>query len=365
MRGWNILGLAVASLVLGSCASAGPPSVTPEGPPESVSDHAQAEDPTEGQTDPPLDVESPFDYESPLVAFLGIESGFSVESHIKFEEAVAACMAAEGFEYWPRPIPLETFGLPSESGEPAFGSDEWIEVYGFGISTQAFSQREVEPDLVGHRFSSTTTTNDSNSTYRESLPSEEQKAYDLALYGHPHDRDQAGEADPGSAVRDDNCTIRGRIESNGGVNMWSFNDEFNDDLSAMYRRIPIHPRIEAARVEAAECLIARGMEFGRFDQVREHIDARLHAVLAVPGSEPSQVPGEGSLSEEARDLLGEIQADEIFLARAFRDCGAPNETLQGYADPLFKEVRIELEEEFLEDNRVRLEAFLVSQGVAE
>ncbi len=68
----------------------------------------------------------------------------------QIEEVIAACMREEGFEYQPvDQSQFMMFGGPGEGELPWF-SPEWVEKYGFGISTQTFPQSEVGPDLVGY-----------------------------------------------------------------------------------------------------------------------------------------------------------------------------------------------------------------------
>ncbi len=293
--------------------------------------------------------------------YLGIGSGYSVEAQIQFEEAVLKCMRDQGFEYTPMPIPVESFGLPAEPDGPFFGTDDWIEMFGFGFSTRAFSQGEVGPDLIGHSFIPDDSEEaDPNLAYRDSLSPEAQEAYDNTLYGHPDDRRR----EPGEAggTSETSCIQSATAENNGGLDLRSFNQSFRDELVAIDDGVQQHPRVEAARDEAARCLAELGLDITRFDQAEAHIDEQLLDVLAVNGPQSSDLaPGEGELSQDARDLLADVQAEEIALALAFRDCGAPNEAFDGLGDPLFTEVRIELEEQFLVDNQDRLEAFLLSQ----
>ena len=363
MRSWVLIRMATCLALLGSCASSGPAALDvpadradPKSAAGTVDDGGAAESPT--STEPPA--KSPFDYDSPIANYLGIGSGYSVEAQIRFEEAVLACMSAQGFEYTPVPVSAESFGLPTEPDGPVFGTDEWVETYGFGISTRAFSQGEVGPDLMGRPYTpSTSEEDDPNLAYRDSLPPEAQAAYDSALYGHVDDRRR----EPGETggTSDTSCIQEATTEHNGGVDLQSFNQLFHNELLAIGDSVQVHPRVEAARDEASQCLSDSGLDITRFDQVEAHIDEQLMEVLAVNGPQSSDLePGEGELSQDARDLLGQIQAEEIALAVAFRECEAPNEADNGLGDPLFIEVRIELEEQFLLDNQDRLEAFLLS-----
>ncbi len=62
-------------------------------------------------------------------------------------------MREQGFEY----LPIDTtaqqaFWEEQSCGDLEWGTDEWTEKYGFGITTQRFSQAQVGPDLVGSNW---------------------------------------------------------------------------------------------------------------------------------------------------------------------------------------------------------------------
>lgn len=87
------------------------------------------------------------------------------------EEAVAACMAAHGFEYWPPTIVPGTF---QTSDEPLRGTREFAERYGYGVWTGP----EVEPGQHAYQLDDS-----ANAGYRASLTPEARRAYDEALHG--------------------------------------------------------------------------------------------------------------------------------------------------------------------------------------
>jgi hypothetical protein len=138
-----------------------------------------------------------FEYQSPLADFLGqdinrfdFDEAAAIEQQREAERAIAVCMTEKGFEY----IPQDASQMMSFSGPPQAefepGSDEWINKYGFGFSTQRFPQSMVG-DLVGTNdegfFGPDEDFVDPNREYVEGLSQGEREAYQEALYGRPPD----------------------------------------------------------------------------------------------------------------------------------------------------------------------------------
>ena len=134
------------------------------------------------------------EFRSPIAEYLGEDDfGFNPGNEadtearqIEFNEQVQACMAAEGFEWEPNPEEGIFFGGPPIDDEGLeWGSDEWTAKYGLGISTLAFPQDLVGPDLLGtsESFGFGGEHEDPNQEYVEGLSESEQEAYYATLYG--------------------------------------------------------------------------------------------------------------------------------------------------------------------------------------
>ncbi len=90
-----------------------------------------------------------FEYVSPIADFLGqdinrfdFDEAAAIEQQREAERVIALCMAEKGFEYPPtNASQMVSFRGPQDDFDP--GSDEWINKYGFGISTQRFPQSMV------------------------------------------------------------------------------------------------------------------------------------------------------------------------------------------------------------------------------
>ena len=87
------------------------------------------------------------------------------------QEAIAACMMAEGVEYVPMVLDPGTFRT---GDEPVRGTREFAEVYGYGV----WHTPEVEPGQFTFELDDS-----ANRAHRDSLSPAAQEAYDAALHG--------------------------------------------------------------------------------------------------------------------------------------------------------------------------------------
>lgn len=345
-----------------------------------------------------------FVYESPLGEFLGwSDANFDedaanaqyAEQERQVQEAIAACMREQGFEY----LPIDTaaqqaFWEEQSSGDIEWGTDEWTEKYGFGITTQRFSQAQVGPDLAGSNWDVTTDQEgppDPNQEYVESLSEVERNAYYEALYGGSDDyvvpiwEEEGREPTEEELQAYDeefqaNYTPTGcepiayeTIYNAGNQADWeTFDAEFGDALQEMEQRMESHPDVIAYRDELRTCVEATGAEYITEQEAYEYFEEQLNA--AGLGWEDQPDPFEGLDTSEFTDEdferiwqesanqllpadqlaeLAELQATEIATAVAIRDCGGGWEAeMQALAD-----VRIEIEKEFLAENADRLAEF--------
>lgn len=100
----------------------------------------------------------------------------------EYENIVAACMAAEGFEY----IPVDYSQGDAPEAAPAMDatSKEWAAEYGYGFIKYDFEETGQEDEFV-----------DPNTAYLDGLSEVEREAYNLALGGPPPSDDEDYEYD--------------------------------------------------------------------------------------------------------------------------------------------------------------------------
>lgn len=328
---------------------------------------------------------------SPLDEFLGIPSfdpGDPEASQAQFaeqerarEEAVAACMRAEGFEYTPQDNSQFSF-FGDEDGE-AWGTEEWVKKWGYGITTQSFSQSEVGPDLLGYDDQGFPGSDDfepeddPNYVYQNSLSEAEREAYEEALYGEQPDIDFEALTDEeiDAAFQDfefSGCQNQS-FESEAG-NQQAFYQEFGDEIEAMYEAMENDPRVLEVQAEVEACVTEKGVEFVSEEDAYEQWEEKLgpirermysqfeddpldEASAATMSDEEIQEFYENlprpEMTDEDKVVLGEMQQEEIAIAIASFECDG------GYSNQieLFEDLRVEYEQRFLEENGAALEAF--------
>lgn len=381
--------LLAAVLALTACGGGGDDDV--------ASDDAASDDTESDST-----ASDGFEYESPLGEFLGWSTAdFDAEDEqARFEEQerqvqeqIAECMREQGFEY----IPIDTsaqraFFEDLEDGLE-WGSKEWTEKWGFGVTTQRFSQNQVGPDLVGHTWDSFDQEGppDPNREYVESLSEDEQQAYYEALYGGEDDSPIPIWEEEGREPTDEelaafeeewleNYQPTGcepvayeEIFDFGDEGDWQrFDEEFGEALMELETRFESHPDVIAHRDEVRACVEDKGVEYLSQEEAWEHFDAELNAAGLGWMDEPDPLEGIDTtnftdedyeqayrefqnrpLADDKLVALAELQQIEIETALALYDCGGGWEQEQ----QVLADVRIELEEEFLAANADRLAEF--------
>lgn len=339
---------------------------------------------TGAQADVPTSFED-IDYQSPLSDFLGQDVGQfdfdeaeMIEQQRESERATAACMAEAGFEYIPQDMSeMMSFGSPFQ-GEFEPGSDEWIDKYGFGISTMRFPQSMVG-DLVGMDDEGFMGPDqefvDPNREYVEALSEGEREAYQEALFGLPPDFGSEGPSEEDMFdFQPSGCQFEGFQDGPFGADstVSEFYRAFGPEVQALNERIDADSRVVAFNTEISECVAEEGMDWTGMQDLYEQFEPRLNKLQpqAFMSGDPFEAAGldpEEMSEQELNDffnemnrldpeqlvLLGEIQADEIALAKAVKSCGGGP-----IAELIVRnEVQVEYEQAFLDENAEALAEF--------
>ncbi len=335
------------------------------------------------------------DYSSPISDFLGIEStdfdsddsqAEMLAREQQIQEGIAACMIDQGFEYTPEDTSQYiSFGSESDDGLP-YGSREWTEKYGFGVSTQRWDQSELGPDLVGYDSGDVAEAveyDDPNQEYRDSLSLAEQQAWEAALYGDQpeiafedlsqdeidaaYDEFYADYEPTGCYEISSDAVYSGTDQ---GVQSQFF-EEFSDELEVLYASIEEHPDILAHREEVSACVVEKGFEpIAGNQDAYEVFEFELEGIgpdymtdpLEEAGLDPEQMSDEEiqefyetayAFDPADSATLAEVQKLEIDTALAVWDCGGSE--LNEYL--IFNELVFEIEEQFLIDNAEAIAPF--------
>ena len=137
-----------------------------------------------------------------------------------------------------------------------------------------------------------------------------------------------------------------------------------------YERLEADPRIDELRREISECVADKDHEFtdmesiyGHFEDELQEIDASIDYSMFELSEEEMSAMSDAeleeffrsppALSDDAKAKLGELQAEELALAKAVSECGGGFEA----EFELTAEIRAEYEREFLETYADELEPY--------
>jgi hypothetical protein len=251
-----------------------------------------------------------------------------LRQRLEAQQLIADCMRDEGFEY----IPLGDVHFAAPHDEAwALPADEFTASYGYGISTIRTQVDRPE---------------DPNEAIRESMTPAELEAYQVAMYGEWFSSSEESRGDPQSA--EDGCAdkatelIFGNVEEYARSSRW---EALLAELEALDVRIDHDPRVVDAERSWIACMADEG--YPGLDDIgggQTLLANRIDEVLGIEGSE-EHLPWSAADPEALRDL----QRYEVDVAIADRACH-----FEHFGD-VFREVRFELEAEFVEQHRDELE----------
>lgn len=335
------LGLVVATLLLGSCTSAS-------------SDVSQASDSAAtGQV------------ASPLADFLGLgatedyASALELRRAESIEATIDECMGRLGFEYNQTPISRETvFG-------EVFGAEldrlTYAQTYGLSVST-LFEESLFEPSIE-----SGLDEQDPNAEILDQLSPAELDLWLGALRGSQVLVDPV----QGTAIDPETGDVVTDTRSLGciGEAQETANRKFSGligllpQLEELQARVEGDDRVSSARLGWSRCMAEQGYSFANHQEMwtAAFTDFRplqaeiLDAVRGGGGSSAIEIDEDGDSSQTSRiprelvARLDEHKAAEISTAVASYECDSG-------IDAVRSEVRAELEQGFISDNREALDA---------
>lgn len=306
----------------------------------------------------PTPTPTPSEGGTPLEAlfseYLSEWSGEDVSRRLaEMEDLVAACMAEQGFQY--TPVDYSALEIDLSAGmELEYGSADFAEQYGYGITTDPFTSGADE-------------VTDPNQEYVAAMSDAERDAYLTALYGEGYaDPTVAGAADAGddAAATDGEegaplegydwesagCTGRAQHEVIAtGIEDDTF-AALQDEMVRMMADAAADPRLAQASSDWSACMLDAGFDgLAEVGDGEAAILAEVEAARAevygtgagtAPGTAPSDDPGAAArealrrgLTDPALDAaldeaLAAITPREIDMAVA--DAGCREDT--GYDD---------------------------------
>ncbi len=265
----------------------------------------------------------------PLEAYLGAAGlertqGEAAAELAEREDAIASCMAAEGFDYVPVVMVPGSF---EASDDPPRGSRGFAEVYGYG----AWRAPEIEPGQYTYQLDES-----ANTAYRESLSPEARAAYDVALMGRATDLGDGIVSYDGMGCIE-TPWLRGSAEAEY---LRGVQQEVSDHLQSLWDGED--PRLAEVDATWASCMRDAGYD----DASPRAAESRVLDELMAAYEAASDAPVPADVVDEATDA-------ERRLALADQDCrDATGWTARRRA------VEHELQQEYLDAHRADLDALV-------
>ena len=229
---------------------------------------------------------------------LGFTRAGIAGAQAKVENAIAACMKAEGFEYVPRdPVAVQA----ALTGKPNMSDEEFERTYGHGIAT-----------LYGKGSAQS----DPNARIRAQLGDADRRAYDRTLDGGRPEQTFAHAIDNGDFSQLAGCTKQATDAAFGGTRLLTTLQRKLDELD---ESIVNDQRVVQANARWTTCMReATGEQFADSEAVEDDIRKRLETIVgeALP---PGQVPEAGSYDKAA---LAALARREVELSRDDLACEA-------------------------------------------
>jgi hypothetical protein len=239
----------------------------------------------------------------------------------KVENAIAACMKAQGFDY----VPVDSVAQQAAlTGKPNMSDEEYEQQFGYGITT-----------LYGRGSAQT----DPNAAIRSGLGQADVAAYDRALSGGKPDQTFAYAVDTGDFTELGGCTKKATDAAFGGTQLLQTLqrklDELDDSIAADQRMVHAQEKWRACMKDAS------GNEYEDAESIEDDIKQRFERLVGsvVP---PGEVAPAGAQVDQA--ALAKLQQDELDLFH--KDLACENE----HITPVEAKIRQQKEAKFKSDN---------------
>jgi hypothetical protein len=218
-----------------------------------------------------------------------------VQSIEKVEALIAQCMREQGFEYIPADFITVKKGMSADKSLPGLSEEEFIEQYGYGIST---FYTGLPPQLVEGYSPGKIGLGEQNVQIFKKLSPADQVAYNRALLGENTDATFAVGLELENFARCGGCT-RKAIEQ--VFKPEQLKETYYNPLNAMINK---DPRMRAALRKYAETMREEGFDYNHPDEVEPDIRERLYAI-----TDGGTIPLE-KLSPEQKEALKKLQEYE-------------------------------------------------------
>jgi len=271
---------------------------------------------------------------------------------VRVEQLIAQCMADAGFAYTPVDQP-EAVTAPLTEPDPAPGTREYAERYGYGVTADPAAAAEPAPAEPWV---------DPNAAYVQAMPPAEQQEYWAALQG-----DRAAAADDGEWQYDWHAAdCQGWAQNE----VYGTDDQLADEFATLQAELAdvrlaaaADPRVAELDAAWAACMADAGYpglaQVGEAEAaVRDELTAlRAQAWSAFP-AEPTRTDV-AAIEQSAQDATARLAGREIATALADLTCRDD----VAY-DVEQQRITSEYQQRFYQVHRVELEAWVASSADA-
>ncbi|GEN80684.1 hypothetical protein [Actinotalea fermentans] len=315
-----------------------------------------------GDGDKPSDGESPMGAIDKMFeeAYADWDEETSNQQQMQVEELVAECMAGLGFEYIPVDYSAMNAGMSiSTDDEIPWGTLEFAEQWGYGITTNPWEDSEESPEpLPGDEFV------DPNQAITEKMSETELNAYYAALWGEQSmEPTEDGEyVEP--SWEEMGCFGSAQHEIYGDSAFGAGEDDpfasLMEEMNTMWESVSTDDRILATEAEWASCMADAGHpNLAKVGDAEQEIYSQVDPIWNDAYSDmPPDATEEDyrAVEQSIQDQLAAITPQEIELAVADYTCRDES----GY-DDVYSEVNLDLQQKFYDEHKAELEEWIAYQ----
>lgn len=257
------------------------------------------------------------------------------------EEASAACMREQGFEYTPQDVSQPTT-VVTEDESSQYGTEEFAAKNGYGVTTGQEVSDGSEQEYV-----------DANADYVAGMSETERAAYEAALYGTPPAVDEADpEAMPEYNWEDAGCMGKAQHDVYETGAYAAFSDpafvSLQEELNAIYEGMADNPELAVIDGEWSSCMADAGHDFATPQDANTSISDKANELYSTSTS----ADGTGAPDEAA---LADLRKVEIDTAVADAKC----QKSVGYQKKA-QQVQFAMEQDFVDSHKAELDAWAES-----
>ena len=235
------------------------------------------------------------------------------------EAQISKCMSDAGFEYVAADYNTVRRGMTSDKSLPGMTEGQFIDQYGYGISTLYTG---LAPQLSELRTPAQIGLGEKNVQIFLNLSPADQVAYSHTLFGEHADATFAVALETEDFSRTGGCT---RSAIGKFFTPEQMNASFINPFDVLVDK---DPRMVAANAEYSSCLKATGFDYNHEKEIEPDLRKKLDTIT---GGQPLE-----ALSSDAQSALADLQNYERALSSSATNCE------RKYLDPVADQVEREL-----------------------